>query len=97
MPSRAPTLDFTLRTTLPDWNWPFRVRFALNGLPEAVTVLPEHAPAIIEAHEPDALDLPAMIIWSVGPGSAAWLHAARRELLGRITAQGRVFEILNDR
>jgi hypothetical protein len=98
-PPRAPTPHCILTQELPGWRWPFQVRFAphVSLLPAMISALPTGAQAVLEAHDPDTLDCPAAVKWSVGSGRKAWERAATREVVGRITVRGGLtLEILND-
>jgi len=98
-PPRAPTLHWILTRELPGWAWPFQVRFAphVDSLPALVCALPAGAQAILEAHDPETLDLPAAVRWTLGPGREAWERAEPREVVGRIMVRGGLtLEILND-
>jgi hypothetical protein len=72
-PQRAPTLHWILTRELPGWRWPFQVRFAphVASLPAIVIALPAGAQAILEVYDPETLDYPAAVRWSVGPGREA--------------------------
>src|SRR5690242_1865070 len=97
-PPRAPTLHWILAQELPGWRWPFQVRCApgVPSLPAVVCALPAGVEAILEAHNPEPLEYPAAVQWTVGPGRDAWERATPRELLGRITVRGGMtLEILN--
>jgi hypothetical protein len=88
-----------LTQELPGWRWPFQVRFAphVSTLPAIISALPAGAQAILEAHDPETLDCPAAVRWTVGPGREAWERASMREVVGRITVRGGLtLEILND-
>lgn len=98
-PPHAPTLHWILTQELPGWRWPSQVRFAphVSALPAIVSALPAGVEAILEAHDPETLDCPAAVRWTVGPGREAWQRAEMREVVGRITVRGGLtLEILND-
>jgi hypothetical protein len=51
----------------------------------------------LEAYDPETLDAPAAVRWTLGPGRDAWERASMREVVGRITVRGGfTLEILND-
>jgi hypothetical protein len=72
--TRAPTLYWILEKEQPLCGWPFRARCTpyVGALPAVIAVLPAHATAILEAHNPDSIDVPAKVTWGIGPGAAAW-------------------------
>ena len=67
------------------------------SLPAIVGALPAGAQAILEAHDPQTLDCPAAVRWTVGLGREAWERSSPREVVGRITVRGGLtLEVLND-